>query len=298
MATKLDTLLSRMTDLGNETVAKNLMSMIYGKPGTGKTVLSVGLAKYICPEGKRVLYIDTKEGWVSIENHPEMMDGVSRFQYKNFGDLTALAEAIDKGSKGFDDIGVVIIDELSTACDGLMDEIWREANGLTKTEISTIEIEGKLYKPLQDATMQVLNAFERLDGVHVIVTAHEREVVDHRKVKVIKPDFTPKNGSAIQKLMHLTAHMTSEIKGAGKKTSYERSMQSHPSALVDAKSRIGGMPLSCEPGIFVQVIHDWLNDEEAVFLAEEEQELAPDNLPEEGIPVAESDDEPAFQEEV
>jgi len=293
-----ETLLDRMTDMGNEVVQKDLMAMIYAQPGAGKTVLTVGLAKFICPAGKRVLYIDTAQGWVSLKNHPGMMEGVTRIRLQTFGDLYAIGNAIAKKQKGFADIGVVVIDELSTACEAAMDEIWRAEYGIQEGEVSTQEIEGKLYKPLQDATMKALKTFEAIEGLHVIVTAHERIVIDHRKVKVTSPDFTPKNGTGIQKLMMVTAHLTSEIKGAGNKTSYERVVQSHPSVMVSAKSRIGGLPLSTDPGTFCQVIHDWLNDEEAT-LVPETQELAADDLPDEGVPVSEeADDEPAFSGEV
>ena len=65
---------------------------------------------------------------------------------------------------------------------------------------------------------------------------------------------------------------------------------------LDAKSRIGGLPLSSSPGEFVQVITDWLNDTTSGVVAEA-KELAPDELPDEGVPVSEEyieDDEPAF----
>jgi len=130
----------------------------------------------------------------------------------------------------------------------LLDELHREDVGSSSDQISTEAVDARLYKPLGDACRKAVEMFQNIAGVHVILVSHEREVVDHRKVKVIKPGFTPKNNDGLQKLMHLTAHLTNEIKGLGKNTTYDRVVQSHPSALVDAKSRIGGLPPNFQPG--------------------------------------------------
>jgi hypothetical protein len=285
-----------MTDLGTEKVNKSLMCMLYGKPGTGKTVLATGLAQYIAGS-KKVLYIDTREGWVSLENHAGMVDNVIRVQYQQFSDLALIAEAIRTKDKGFDNIGAVVIDEFSTAADMLLDDLFREDIGAMKDEIPTEAVDARLYKPLGDACRRAVEMFQTVPGLHVILVAHERETVDHRKVKVTKPGFTPKNNDGIQKLMHVTAHVTNEIKGSGKNTTYERIVQSHPSALVDAKSRIGGLPLQCDTSTFVQIVHDWLTDENVGLEEQESREIAPDALPDEGIPISEAyteDDEPVF----
>jgi hypothetical protein len=285
-----------MTDLGTERVNKSLMAMLYGKPGTGKTVLATGLAQYIS-KGKKVLYIDTREGWVSLENHPALLNDVVRVQYRQFSDLALIAEAIRTKDAGFDNIGAVVIDEFSTAADMLLDDLFREDVGAMKDEIPTEAVDARLYKPLGDACRKAVEMFQSIPGLHVILVAHERETVDHRKVKVTKPGFSPKNNDGIQKLMHVTAHVTNEIKGSGKNTTYERLVQSHPSALVDAKSRIGGLPLQCDTGTFVQIVHDWLSDDNVGLEEYESVEIASDSLPEEGIPVSEDyseDDEPVF----
>lgn len=282
---KLDDILERMTDLGTERVDKHLIAQVYGKPGVGKTVLAVGLAKYISGD-QRVLYIDTKEGWVSLDNHDGLKDGVTRYQLDSFLDLPQIAEAIRTGA--LPNIGTVVIDELSTAAEVRLEEIVRSTLGLRPSQQVPADFDAKLYAPMGADLVRVLNAFHAT-GVHLIVTAHEREIVDHRKVKVTKPDYSPKAGAGIQRLFHLSAHVTNEVTGKSDAATFERLVQSHPSGLVDAKSRIGGLPVKTDTATFVQVVHDWLYDETATLTPEDYSLTAEDVLPTEGIPVADDD---------
>lgn len=292
--TKLNDLKKRMTDLANESVDKTLMAMIYGKPGVGKTVLAVGLAKYIAG-GRDVLYVDTKEGWVSLENHPDMMEGVMRLQYQDFDDHAAIVEAVKKGQLG--NIGAIVVDEFSTAAEMLLHALYLNDVGATPGSIPTEEVDARLYKPLGDASRRVISMYQSLSGVHTIMVAHETTYTDHRKVVVTRPGFTPKNYAGLAKDMHIIAHLTAEVDGMGNKTSYTRKIQSHPSKLVDAKSRIGGLPLSTDPATWVGTIGDWLENK-GTGLVDETQDIAPDELPAEGVPIVENpDDEPVFVEE-
>lgn len=297
MAKSFDQLLGRMQSLAEQTSDKSFAGLIYGGFGSGKTVLAVGLARYLA-EGKEVLYIDSSDGWVSLENHPELIDDglVTRFPFQSQIELIALAAEFASGNKKLDRFGAVVVDEISSTSDISLDEVIRRAESLTASE-QIVDFDPKVYKPMGDDNKRFITGIKRA-GRHLILTAHERVDKDHRGVKVTGPSLSPQNNKGIQQLMHVTAHMTNEITGEGKNVKYNRKLQAHPSQLVAAKSRIGGLPMKSEPKVFVQAIKEWV-DNGAIELAEESNDLIPDDLPEEGVPVSEErDDEPAFAEEV
>ncbi len=79
---------------------------------------------------------------------------------------------------------------------------------------------------------------------------------------------------------------------------YTRQVQSQPSMLVEAKSRIGGLPFKTDFASFVSIVADWIAGtqmEQDLINPEPNPELVADEMPADGIPVAdntEEDDEP------
>lgn len=290
MPSNINQILGRMSDLGKQTVDKTLALQVYGEPGVGKTVFATQLAKWIAGT-KPVLYIDTAENFVSLENHPGLAENVIRLPFQDFGDFGVIAQAINRKQIT---PGCIVIDEFSTACDRLLDQLYRDQVGARPDEIPTEAIDPRLYKPMSDAAVKALQLFLQ-EHVHTILIAHEREVADtdDKKKKIVKPSYSPKNNDAINRALHVSAHLTTKIKGVGNNISYEREIQSHPSALVSAKSRIGGLPIRTDPATFAQVIHDWITTPGAVF-SEQSQQLAADPEPDEE-PVM--DDEPVLAQQ-
>lgn len=272
MPSNLNQILGRMSDLGKQTVDKTLALQVYGEPGVGKTVFAVQLAKWIAGT-KPVLYIDTAENFVSLENHPGTTDNVIRLPFQDFGDFGVIAQAIHKGQL---DPGCVVIDEFSTACDRLLDQLYRDSIGARPDEIPTEAIDPRLYKPMSDAAVKAIHLFLQ-EHVHTILIAHEREVADtdDKKKKIVKPSYSPKHNDAVNRALHVSAHLTTKIKGVGNNITYEREIQSHPSALVSAKSRIGNLPIRTDPATFAQVVHDWIITPGATF-SDQGQTLAAD----------------------
>lgn len=309
MVQNLSSIIGRMTDLAVAPVDRTLLAMVYGSYGSGKTTTSVGLAQTLIDSeaGERILYVDSAAGWVSLDNIPSLKDNVTRVAFNEYGDLPVLADAVKTKKKmGGIDFGkfkVVVIDEIDSIADGTLDEYLREKHG-TRAGDQTPEAEGKDYKPMGDLVRQAVINFQRI-GIHVILIAHDKVRKDHRNVEVTGPALSPQLKKGIINLMHVVAHATSEMKGTAKDPVYVRLIQAQPTMLVEAKTRIGGLStvIKMDPFDFVDIVSDWVSPSGSMaedLTAPEEQisELDIDELPTDGIPVAdvEEDDAPAYSE--
>lgn len=309
VAQSLSGVLGRMTDLAVASATHTFLGMIYGSYGSGKTTTAVGLAQNLIDpdKGERICYVDSAAGWVSLENIPSLKENMTRVDYTGYGDLPALADAmkrkVKQGGIDFGKFKVVIIDEIDSVADDTLDTYLRDKHG-TKPGEQTPEAEGKDYKPMGDLVRQAVVNFERA-GVHVILIAHDKVRKDHRNVEVTGPALSPQLKKGIINLLHVVAHATAEMKGTVKNPEYVRLVQAQPTMLVEAKTRIGGLAkvVKMDPFDFVEVVSNWVSPsgtmaEDLAAPEEQSDELAQDELPADGIPVAdvEDDDAPAYIE--
>ncbi len=284
-------ILKKMSDLDLQTPEKEFIGLLYGPSGTGKTVLSMEMAQALTVTG-RILYLDSSDGWVTLDQrqHRHLKKGASYLSVDNYDMLYGVAQALHRRSKGFEDFDVIVIDEHTSMAENTLDEVVEDVHGDVNAEV-----EGKDYRPAQRLTMNALNLMHDTEGLHVILVGHDRQDGDARKVVTTSPGYSPKLGKAVMKRMHLVGHVTAEIKGAGDATSYNRKVQTQPSRLIAAKSRVGGLGFSSSFGQLIDGVIDWVEGSiaEDLQLEEPNVEIADDEIPYEGIEPPEDDDDDA-----
>lgn len=295
-------LLARMQALAEEQITSDFTGCFYGPIGAGKTTFVVALAQALA-EGERILYLDSSDGWVSLREFPSLLENVTRIRFQSLADITVLAEAIRKQSKGFEGIKVVVIDEGSSIANEVLYDVVRDKNGVGKDDMLP-DIEGKDYGPMGQLYMAALNRLHAIEGLHILIVAHDAQRKDHRNVEITYPDFSPKLRKEVMKLMHVVGYVSSQIKGAGAKTEYVREVQLQPTALIQAKARFS-TPLKLDFPDTIEAIVDWVHGEQFssdVAGPEPQVDAEEDELPTDGIPVADNpeddDDEPAYTEEM
>lgn len=300
-----------MTDLEHQDVDRHFIGQLFGPIGTGKTTLGAGLCQAISQTG-RILYIDGKDGWVSLDNSPSLKTGMTHIKYKSYDDLAGLSDAIKRKAPGFEDFDTVMLDEFDSMYEDVLDQVLRERLGTKKGDIPREVPDWTDYRPTGELLRKVIEAF--IDGeVNVLIVTHDKEKTDHRKVTTIRPNVSPVLNDMLQRLMHVTGYVTAEVKpGTGKNSGqlvYTRQVQAQPTALIAAKTRIGGLRkgVKLSFGDFVDIIADWVSpdgtmaEELADPAGDPNLELPEDELPTEGIDLPEDvpdeapDDEPDYQ---
>lgn len=301
MAVSTSQLLSRMSNLSEEEVDRHAKVLLYGPSGAGKTTTALWLAQNLISEDGQIAYLDSGEGWVSLEETPSLLENVHRLPYTEYGEMPALADAIRRKQKGFEHFEVVVIDEMDPIADDVLVTVVREKHG-TPASAQLPEIDGKDYRPVLDLMRVALNGFKKA-GVHVIIVAHDKRKKDHRNVETIFPALSPQLKNFIMGEMHVVGWATAEIKGTAAAPEYVRTIQSLPTKIVEAKTRIGALKkrIAFEPEDFIEAVVTWIGGPtfiEDMAAPEVDEDLQPDELPTDGIPVAdnpdEDDDEPAY----
>lgn len=263
MARSLNSIMSSISSMSDDVADKDFAGMIYSEFGMGKTVTTMALAQALKGDGD-ILFCDSSDGWVSLEEFPGLLEDADRFRIANPADLIVLATNIGSGklkSTRKRRYTVVLIDEVSSVFDAMLENYLREKHGLSPDDPMP-EAEGREYGPPTMALESMIRKFHDISGVHLLLTAHAREVGE---TKELRPSFPPKAYAVVMRKLHVCGALSARRKRvAGGDLTYERSIQLLPSAAVSAKSRIPGSPLKVDPFELIELVTDWVESEHFV----------------------------------
>lgn len=286
---------SKMKD--PQTLQPNAKIMLYGTSGVGKTVLAAQILNEIMPDGSRILHIDTSEGWASYHNHKDETTNLKTQPFETVEDLRELAELIRYEVKEYANIRGLILDEGSTIARMDTDRIFeaRVERGAADDDVPG----WKDYHAALARWRRMLGAFSTIPNFHIIICAHETDVVDTKgNKKGVRPEFTPSILKRVKEPLNLVARLTSRpVKDPDNpdNTIFERMIQVHPSSTVDAKTRIfsewSKFDAEWAPGF----ISDWLSrgglDESEVPPDAEISSGVPAPVKRESVPEDETEDD-------
>ena len=289
MASSLSNILGRMQDMENEVIDKDFFALLYGSYGTGTTTLIAGIAQAL-RNGGRILYLDSAQGFASLDNLPKLKKNMDRIQVKDPKDLMTIAEAMKKRRPEFKDVTVLLLDEVDSWFEVILHNYVREVTGTLPTE-DLPEIEGKHYGPPTQAMLNIINTFKAVDGLHIIMVAHDQQRGKEPKI-FTGPSLPPKLMKGINEKVHVVGFVEAAISKDG----YVRTVQVNPSKQVVAKTRIGNLPVKIDFRDLPKIVKNWVGSaemEEALVSPEPD----PDPVEDEEVEIEEVEDLDEIEDE-
>ena len=258
-AQRMAALQGSLVDPNSEEFAAKFKMCLYGTSGVGKTVEAIHLAHLIKEEGKKVLHIDTSEGYISLFNHPQLMkpENYQRMLYKGLSQITDLVEAIQAGAGGFDVYDTLVFDEFSTSAKKFL-HVVLDANKLSDSLTKAPEFKewGIMSRHIEGTIWKLL---ELKDTHNIFFLAHERWKEDKAtKAKSYAPSFMDSIEGPVKENCHVVARMEAEVTNMTGAPVYNRTLQVHPTRIVTAKSRVGELDIKVSPARLNERVVEWL----------------------------------------
>lgn len=245
---------------------QNVTGIIYGDNGGGKTVTAVKLAQAIVDfkgrsDGTDILFVDAVNAWRSLKNHSQLLSNLKRIKYAGKEQLEVLIDAIQWRPEGFENVKVVILDEMSSMTDRDGDTVLSARAAADKSKDPDVLTQPDMGATTERMRRVVVNLLKQ--DISVIFVAHMREDEDKAKgFKITRPRFMPKFSGTIREGLDFVVFMSAEEAGREDgNITYKRTLQVHPTRTIIAKSRVGGLNTYETPDTFVPGVIKWLKGE-------------------------------------
>lgn len=148
-----------------------IRALIYGEPGCGKTTLAESASDH--PEMGPILFANIEGGLLSVAHrHPHAVDITSTEQ------LYELYGALHRKESPFDEVGTLIVDNITELQNFNLDEIVREEMNKPNRAASRIHDDEVFQEDYGRSTLQLYRIFRWLKNlnINIILTAHAKFV--------------------------------------------------------------------------------------------------------------------------
>lgn len=212
--------------------------LIYGPKGAGKSVF--------CARAKDCIVMDTENGRRALLNHPELRK-TPVLRVASFNDMDEIAWAFREGDLqryvlekyGQLSVRTFVIDTLDVLADkaasALLDRAVAKNPARDPFLVSEAEykIRNELFKRLTQGWADL--------GVNLIFTAHRMDNKDHNGRMFYGPALSGTMAGSMGGFVDLQGYLTADE--TDQEGVYVRHLQVHPTRTVDAKTRIGNLPV-------------------------------------------------------
>lgn len=236
----------------------NLKMLLYGESGVGKTVAAMQIAQSVTPKDKTIEVLDHLEGWTSLLNHKGLTDRADRQQYEGLSQIEALGNAIKAKAPPFDKVGTVILDEFSAMTKSDLDVVLKTRAANDSSKDPSVPTQPDFYSNTERSRRAITGLLQA--NINVIAVAHQREDKLSNGRVVTRPAFMPAFSETFRQMMHIVAYLSAEefINDEDGSQYFKRSFQVHPTTSINAKSRVGGMPVSVTSDVLIEAIVQWM----------------------------------------
>lgn len=273
MAHTPESILSRITDLSQESIERRVICLGYGGHGVGKTVLTAAIAQALKGDG-RVLWLDSSDGYVTLEDWRDegLLDDVDYLSVPDWQDLPAVADSVLKRKKvpavDLDLTTVVVLDEASSWFLEMLYSSVREAEGLKPSD-PLPDVEGRHYQRPTQAFLSIISTLIKRPDIHILMTAHEQERGKTEATTQVGPSLPP----AFLRGVNAKMHLVYRVEGIMKLDGYARQVQVQPSRKVAAKSRIRGIGPMVDFESLPSILSDWVENQMTTDMSEPEEQV-------------------------